>query len=119
MVASTASPTDPPTWMAVVDMPETRPECSSSTPDTADRVSGTNVMPRPTLSSIIGSITPLTKLLSTVSRLSRSIPAAASKPPVAMTERTPVRTTSLDMTPAAPIMTTVAGRNAAPALNGP
>lgn len=46
------------------------------------------------------------------------MPAAAIAVPVATRGRTPIRFTSRDMAPAAPIMTTVAGTNAAPALRG-
>ncbi len=46
-------------WMAVVDTPDTRPECSSVTPETAVRVSGTKVSPRPTDRTISGSMTPV------------------------------------------------------------
>jgi hypothetical protein len=40
MVARTARPIDPPTWMAVVETPETRPECCSLAPETTLLPSG-------------------------------------------------------------------------------
>src|SRR5256885_15020844 len=58
MVARTASPMAPPIWIAVVETPETSPECFSLTPETAASVAGTNVMPRPALRMISGGRTP-------------------------------------------------------------
>src|SRR2546421_5382583 len=53
-----ARPIAPPIWIAVSDTPETRPECSSLTPETADRVAGTNVIPSPIPTTISGSMAP-------------------------------------------------------------
>src|SRR2546423_13116327 len=58
MVARTASPIAPPIWIAVVETPETSPECFSLTPETAASVAGTNVSPRPALRMISGGGTP-------------------------------------------------------------
>src|SRR2546430_1344400 len=57
-VASTATPMEPPIWMAVVDTPDTRPECSSFTPDTAVRGSCTKARPRAAERAIRGNLTP-------------------------------------------------------------
>src|SRR5256885_12031549 len=104
-----ARPIAPPTWIAVSDTPETKPECSSLTPETADRVAGTNVIPSPIPTTISGSMAPLMYELWGVRLLSHSSPIAATAVPVAISGRTPVWTTSLETNPALAIMTTVKG----------
>src|SRR4051794_29647963 len=117
-LARMARPIAPPIWIAVSDTPETRPECSSLTPETADRVAGTNVIPSPIPTTISGSMAPLMYELWGVRLLSHSSPIAAMAVPVAISGRMPVWTTSLETNPALAIMTTVKGMKAAPALSG-
>src|SRR2546423_11595258 len=92
-VASTATPMEPPIWMAVVDTPDTRPECSSFTPDTAVRVSGTKVSPRPTDRTISGSMTPVREPVWGGRWLGHHMPAPAVAGPVAARGRPPDRVT--------------------------
>src|SRR2546429_8471969 len=91
MVARTASPIAPPIWIAVVETPETSPECFSLTPETAASVAGTNVMPRPALRMISGGGTPPGGGVGGVGGAGRNIPGAAGAGPAATGGRAAVR----------------------------
>src|SRR5256885_10086075 len=95
MVARTASPIAPPIWIAVVETPETSPECFSLTPETAASVAGTNVMPRPALRMISGGRTPLREVVSGFGLAKRDNPSAALAGTAATTGRQPARDTTL------------------------
>ena len=47
IVASAASPSEPPTWREVLTRPEASPASERATPATAAMVTGTNESPRP------------------------------------------------------------------------
>src|SRR5256885_16724023 len=91
MVARTASPIAPPIWIAVVETPETSPECFSLTPETAASVAGTNVIPRPALRMISGGGTPLREGLWGRRVARRDIPRAPGGAPAATGGGRPAR----------------------------
>ena len=93
--------------MAVVETPDTRPECSSSTPETAERVAGTNTIPSPIARMVIGMRTPVRYALWGCSWPSSHMPTAAVAVPLAMRGRTPMRPITRGTSPAATIMITV------------
>ena len=60
MVASTASPSEPPTWREVLTSPEASPASERATPATAAMVTGTNEKPRPVVVTTPATRTSLT-----------------------------------------------------------
>jgi hypothetical protein len=118
MVASAAVPIASPIWRAVVATPETRPECCSSTPETAESTLGTKVRPRPMHKTIIGTIPAVRCELWGPRWLSISIPPDAVAVPAATSGRTPLLATS--EATAAAVMSSAAmpGRNAPPVFSG-
>src|SRR2546423_12611493 len=114
MVARTASPIAPPIWIAVVETPETSPECFSLTPETAASVAGTNVSPRPALRMISGGGAPPGGGLGAVRVPRGDIPSAAGAGPAATSGRGPRRGAICETAPAAGGNAAATGPNATP-----
>ena len=92
-VASTASPSAPPTWAVVLTSPEARPASSGCTSFMAASSIGLKAMPAPTPSNTIAGKTSTRKFPSTGARAKSASPEAAISKPAAKGPRIPQRTT--------------------------
>jgi hypothetical protein len=115
MVASTASPREPPTWRDVFSTPEARPASENGTPAVAAAASGMNSKPRASAMMQPGPNTCCQYEPSGVMRDSQAKPAVARIDPASSGGRTPVRGVSRELICAPIMMATAMGTNAMPA----